>query len=143
VIKRPDPVRARLRSLLLLGLFGMGVLLTTALSALATAELGPALRVGAIALSVIVNVGLFVLAFRALTARNVSVRDVLPGAVMAAVAWQVLQSVGTAYVGYQLRGSSQVYGLFGIVLGLFAWIYLEAVIIVLAAELNVVLRERL
>jgi membrane protein len=36
-----------------------------------------------------------------------------------------------------------VYGLFGIVLGLFAWIYLEAVIIVLAAELNVVLRERL
>jgi uncharacterized BrkB/YihY/UPF0761 family membrane protein len=100
VIKRPDPVRARLRSLLLLGLFGMGVLLTTALSALATAaaELGPALRVGAIALSVIVNVGLFVLAFRALTARNVSVRDVLPGAVMAAVAWQVLQSVGTSYV---------------------------------------------
>jgi membrane protein len=141
VIKRPHPVRARLRSLLLLGLFGMGVLLTTA--ALATAELGPALRVGAIALSVIVNVGLFVLAFRALTARNVSVRDVQPGAVMAAVAWQVLQSVGTAYVGYHLRGSSQVYGLFGIVLGLFAWIYLEAVIIVLAAELNVVLRERL
>jgi hypothetical protein len=84
-----------------------------------------------------------VLAFRALTARNVSVRDVLPGAVMAALAWQVLQSVGTAYVGYQLQGSSQVYGLFGIVLGLFAWIYLEAVIIVLAAELNVVLRERL
>jgi membrane protein len=123
----------------------MGVLLTTALSALATAaaELGPALRVGAIALSVIVNVGLFVLAFRALTARNVSIRDVLPGAVMAAVAWQVLQSVGTAYVGYQLQGSSQVYGLFGIVLGLFAWIYLEVVIIVLAAELNVVLLERL
>jgi YihY family inner membrane protein len=145
VNKRPDPVRARLRSLALLGLLGVGVLLTTALSALATAgaELGAALRAGAIVLSIIVNGGLFVLAFRALTARHVSVRDVLPGAVMAAVAWQILQSVGTAYVGYQLQGSSQVYGLFGIVLGLFAWIYLEAMTIVLAAELNVVLVERL
>ena len=33
VHRRPDPVRARLRSLLLLGLLGLGVLLTTALSA--------------------------------------------------------------------------------------------------------------
>ena len=40
-------------------------------------------------------------------------------------------------------GSTQVYGLFGIVLGLLAWIYIEAVIIVLAAELNVVLGRRL
>ena len=91
----------------------------------------------------IANSGLFVLAFRTLTARNVSVRDVLPGAVMAAIGWQVLQSVGTIYVDYQLRGSSQVYGLFGIVLGLLAWIYLEALIIVLAAEVNVVLVRRL
>ena len=98
---------------------------------------------GAIALSVLTNVALFVIAFRALTARRVSVRDVLPGAVMAAVAWQILQSVGAAYVGYQLQGSSQVYGMFGIVLGLLAWIYLEALIIVLAAELNVVVVERL
>jgi membrane protein len=36
-----------------------------------------------------------------------------------------------------------VYGLFGIVLGLLAWIYLQAVVIVLAAELNVVIAERL
>ena len=64
-------------------------------------------------------------------------------AVLAAVLWQVLQAVGTAFVEYQLRGSSQVYGLFGIVLGLLAWIYLQAVVIVVAAGLNVVLAERL
>ncbi len=145
VNKRPDPLRARLRSLLLLVLFGIGVLFTTLLSALGTAgqELGSAVRVGAIVLSMVANTGLFVLAFRTLTARAVSVRDVLPGAVMAAIGWQVLQSVGTIYVEYQLRGSSQVYGLFGIVLGLLAWIYLEALIIVLAAEVNVVLVQRL
>jgi hypothetical protein len=73
----------------------------------------------------------------------VSAREVLPGALLAAVAWQVLQSVGAMYVDTQLRGSTQVYGLFGIVLGLMAWIYAEAVVVVLAAELNVVVAEHL
>lgn len=145
IARRPDPIRARVRSLLPLLLFGLGVLLTTALSALGTAaeNLWPALRVGAIALSVATNCVLFVLAFRTLTTREVGIRDVLPGAITAALGWQVLQSVGALYVGYQLQGTGAVYGLFGIVLGLLAWIYLEALIIVLAAELNVVVAERL
>jgi membrane protein len=145
VHRRPDPVRARLRSLLLLGLLGLGVLLTTALSALVAVgeRFGPALRIGAVVLAVITNAALFVLAFRTLTTRKVAIREVLPGSVLAAVAWQILQSLGAIYVDYQLRGTSQVYGLFGIVLGLLAWIYVEAVVIVLAAELNAVLARRL
>jgi membrane protein len=145
VHRRPDPVRARLRSLLLLGLLGLGVLLTTALSALVAVgeRFGPGLRIGAVVLAVITNAALFVLAFRTLTTRTVAIREVLPGSVLAAVAWQVLQSLGAIYVDYQLRGTSQVYGLFGIVLGLLAWIYVEAVVIVLAAELNAVLARRL
>jgi len=145
VHRRPDPVRARLRSLLLLGLLGVGVLLTTALSALVAVgeRFGPGLRIGAVVLAVITNAALFVLAFRALTTRRVAIREVLPGAVLAAVMWQILQSLGAVYVDYQLRGTSQVYGLFGIVLGLLGWIYVEAVVIVLAAELNAVLTRRL
>jgi membrane protein len=145
VHRRPDPVRARLRSLLLLGLLGLGVLLTTALSAVAAVgeRFGPGLRIGAVVLAVITNAALFVLAFRALTTRKVAIREVLPGSVLAAVAWQILQSLGAIYVDYQLRGTSQVYGLFGIVLGLLGWIYVEAVVIVLAAELNAVLARRL
>jgi membrane protein len=145
VHRRPDPVRARLRSLLLLGLLGLGVLLTTALSAVVAVgeRFGPGLRIGAVVLAVITNAALFVLAFRALTTRKVAIREVLPGSVLAAVAWQILQSLGAIYVDYQLRGTSQVYGLFGIVLGLLGWIYVEAVVIVLAAELNAVLARRL
>ena len=145
VHRRPDPVRARLRSLLLLGLLGLGVLLTTALSAVVAVgeRFGPGLRIGAVVLAVITNAALFVLAFRALTTRKVAIREVLPGSVLAAVAWQILQSLGAIYVDYQLRGTSQVYGLFGIVLGLLGWIYIEAVVIVLAAELNAVLARRL
>jgi membrane protein len=147
--KRPDPFRARLRSLLMLALLGLGVLVTTVLSALAAgagtvgAGLGLGLRVLAIVVSVVAICGLFVLGFRALTVRDVSVRDVLPGAIMSAVAWQILQSLGAFFVSHGLMGSTQVYGLFGIVLGLLAWIYLEATIIVLAAELNTVLSRRL
>ena len=145
VNKRPNPLLARLRSLSLLGLLGLGLVLTTALAAVAGVgeRFGPVVRWAAVAASTAVNCGLFLLAFRALTARSVSARQVLPGAVLAAVAWQVLQSVGAMYVDSQLRGSTQVYGLFSIVLGLMAWIYAEAVVIVLAAELNVVVAERL
>jgi membrane protein len=145
VAKRPNPFLARLRSLLMLGLLGLGVVLTTVLAAVSGVgdRFGPVLRWAATAGSVVVNCGLFLLAFRALTAREVSAREVLPGAVLAAVAWQGLQSVGAVYVDTQLRGSTQVYGLFGIVLGLMAWIYAEAVVVVLAAELNVVVAERL
>jgi membrane protein len=145
VNKRPNPFLARLRSLLMLALLGAGVVLTTVLTAVSGLgeQLGVVGRVAAAALSVAVNGGLFLLAFRALTARPVTVREVLPGAVLAAVGWQVLQAIGTGYVDSQLRGTSQVYGLFAIVLGLMAWIYLEAVIVVLSAELNVVIADRL
>jgi YihY family inner membrane protein len=145
VHRRPDPLRARIRSLLLLGLLGLGVLLTTALSALVAVgeRFGVGARVGAVVLAVGINTALFLLAFHALTARRVGFREVLPGAVLAAVAWQILQSVGAAYVGYELRGTGQVYGLFGIVLGLLAWIYVEAVVVVFAAELNAVIAKRL
>jgi membrane protein len=147
--RRPDPVRARLRSMLLLLLFGVGVLVTTVLSGLAAgagdmgAHLDFGLRVAAVAISVTANCVLVLLAFRALTSRPVSVREILPGAILAALAFQVLLSTGAFFVRTGLLGSSQVYGLFGIVLGLMAWIYLESVIVVLAAELNVVLARRL
>jgi YihY family inner membrane protein len=145
VNKRPNPFLARLRSFLLLGLLGAGVLLTTVLTAVSGLgeQFGVAGRVGAAVLSTAVNCGLFLVAFRALTAREVTAREVLPGAVLAAAGWQVLQAVGAAYVDGQLRGTNQVYGLFAIVLGLLAWIYLEAVLVVLAAELNAVLARRL
>jgi membrane protein len=149
VAKRPDPIRARLRAFRLLGLFGLGVLLTTVLSGLATgagdygAGLDAGVRVAAVVVSIAANGFLMLLAFRTLTARPVTFREALPGAILAALAWQVLLSLGAFFVRTGLMGSNQVYGLFGIVLGLIAWIYLEALIIVLAAELNVVLAERL
>ncbi len=146
---RPDPFVARARGLLLLGLLGVGVLVTTGLSAVTTTgpTSGPGLnllvRVVAGVVAVVLNAALFTVAFRVLTTRNVSVREIRLGAILAAVAWQVLQELGTYYVAHELNGVSATYGLFGIVLGLLAWIYLGALVVVFCAEINVVRAERL
>ena len=62
---------------------------------------------------------------------------------MAGVGWTILQALGGFVVGHYLKNDSSVYGLFGIVLGLFAWVYLITELTVYAAELNVVLARHL
>ena len=147
--RRPNPITSRLRSLLLLPVLGAGILVTTALVSLTTgadaygADLGTALRVLAFVLAVIANVGLFMLVFRVLTATEVATRDLRIGAVVAGVGWQVVQIVGTYFVTHVLRGASEAYGVFGLVLGLIAWIYLLSLVTVLAVETSVVAERRL
>jgi uncharacterized BrkB/YihY/UPF0761 family membrane protein len=89
------------------------------------------------------NVVLFVCAFKILTAAEISWSTVIPGAIVGALAWTVLESVGGYYVAHQLRGASQVYGTFAIVIGSLTWIYLGAQITLFAAEINVVRHEHL
>ena len=67
----------------------------------------------------------------------------MPGAITAAVFWQLLQLFGTAYVGNVVKGAGATYGVFALVLGLLAWIFLAAVGVVLSAEINVVRTKRL
>jgi YihY family inner membrane protein len=142
--ERPNPVRSRVRSLAVLATIGVGVLATTGLSVLTTdVHAGAVTRPLELLLSLAVNVGLFVAAFRLLTDPSVSTHDLLPGAVTAAIAWQVLQVVGAYYIAHVLKNAGEVYGLFGLVLGLVAWIHLGALVVVGCAELNVVRRHRL
>jgi YihY family inner membrane protein len=146
---RPNPIKSRLRSLLMLAIIGVGVALTSALSGLTTAaeafgsDAGTGVRAAATVLSVAVNLALFLVAYRLLTARPLRLRQIAVGAVIAAASWQVLQWVGTYYLAHMLRGASATYGLFGIVLGLVAWIYLGALTLVLGVEINVVRSRRL
>jgi membrane protein len=147
--QRPNPIVLRLRSLLLLVVLGAGVLLTAALSALPTgagafgASVGTALGVAAIPLAMIVNVGLFMLVFRVLTGGEVPTAQLRIGALAAGVGWELVQILGTYFVAHVLKGAPEAYGVFGLVLGLIAWIYLLALVIVLAAEINVVAQRRL
>jgi membrane protein len=147
--ERPNPIKTRLRSLTLLLVLGIGVLLTTAISGLTTngGAFGAAVAVwvaaAAIPLAALVNVGLFMLAFRVLTVRHVPWRQLWIGAVVAGLGWEVVQVLGSYYVARTLKGTSEAYGVFGLVLGLIAWIYLLALVIVFAAQINVVSQRKL
>jgi membrane protein len=138
---RPNPFLARARSLLLLMTAGLAVLGTTALSTVGSGNagsLGTALRMLAIIASVAVNGVVFVFVFRLATARRLTVRQVAPGALAAAVLWQLLQTFGVSYVGHVVSRASATNGVFALVLGLLAFLYLAAVVGVLCVEINVV-----
>lgn len=147
--RRPNPIKARLRSLLLLPVLGIGIIVTTGLAGLTTsasaygADLGAAARILGVLLAVVANVGLFLVIFRVLTASEIPTRDLRVGAVVAGVGWQAVQMLGAYFVANTLRGRNEAYGVFGLVLGLVAWIYLLALVLVLAAEINVVAQRRL
>ncbi|MBI5089472.1 MAG: YihY/virulence factor BrkB family protein [Actinobacteria bacterium] len=147
--RRPNPIRARLRSLLVIVIGGGAALTTTVLSALGSsatafgAELAGWTTLLVMLAAVAVNAGIFLLAFRVSTAHPTSMRDLVPGAVIAALVWQLLQLFGTAYVGNVVKGAGAAYGVFALVLGLLGWIYLGALGVVIGAEINVVRAKRL
>jgi uncharacterized BrkB/YihY/UPF0761 family membrane protein len=90
------------------------------------------------ALVVVLNVALYWLALRVLTPAEVGTRSLVPGAVIGGVAWTALQALGGWLVARQLRHTSELYGTFGVVLGLLFFLYVAAQIAVYAAEVNVV-----
>jgi YihY family inner membrane protein len=140
---RPGFVQRLGRSGIFLGLLAIGVILTTLLTGLSTYGHNTAwLVIPAQLAAALVNVGMFVAAFRILTPKAVVVRRLLPGALVAGVCWTLLQLLGTYLVHHFLRSDS-VYGVFATVLGLIAWIYVAVRVIVYSAEVNVVLTRRL
>jgi membrane protein len=74
------------------------------------------MRMLATVLAITLNVTLFVVAFRVLTAPPVTIREIRAGAIAAAVVWQALQWAGALLLGYKLKDATATYGLFAIVL---------------------------
>jgi membrane protein len=138
---RPNPFKARGRSLLLLLTAGITVLGTTVLSVLGSSDagsLGVPLKMLVMVASVALNATAFVFVFRIAAAKSLSVRDVAVGAVAAAVIWQLLQTFGVVYVGHIVRNASDTNSIFAVVLGLLAFLYVTSVVIVICVEVNVV-----
>jgi len=143
-VRWPNIFKRYLRTFGVIGLLGLGVLSSTALTTFATAIAnGVAATVFGVAGAFLVNLGLFLLAFMVLTAEPLGPRDVAVGVVCAAVFWQTLQLLGTWYVSRGLAQASPTYGVFAVVITLLSWLYLGSQLTLLAAEINVVLRYRL
>jgi membrane protein len=146
---RLNPVLSRVSSLFLLILAGLTVLAVTLLTSIAShfdvfgpgadRGVGWLLKLGSVTLNALVLAGMMRLA----TTHRQSFRSSLPGALTVALLWQLLQSLGGTYVSHVIARVSQVNGVFAIVLGLLALLYLASVIAVVGLEINVVLTRRL
>jgi YihY family inner membrane protein len=140
---RPGYVPRLGRAVLFLCLLGAGVIVTTVLAGLTTyLHDGIGVKILIEVVTAAFNVGMYLGAFRALTPKGVPTRNLLPGAITGGVLYTVLQVLGTWLVHHYLHSDS-VYGMFGTVLGLVAYIYLAVEITVYSAEINVVLVRRL
>jgi membrane protein len=136
---RPNFVFSRLRSLAVLAILGTLTIVSTAAAGFVGSSSHGALAVIAgVLVAFAVNVALFMTAFTLLTAADVTWREYLPGVVVAAILWQLLQHLGGYYVDHSLKHTQALYGIFALVLGLLAWLYLGAQLVIFAAEVNVV-----
>jgi membrane protein len=145
---RPGFPWSWLRSFGLILVIGLGLIGTTVLSTLASGGADRVIpgfggKIVALLVSLVLNVGVFWLAFRLGTAREIGWRQLRLGAVIAAVIWQILQYVAGYFISHQLAHASPVYGTFAVVIGLLAWLYLQAELTLYAVEINVVRALRL
>jgi YihY family inner membrane protein len=143
-VLRPNFVKRLTRGLGLFAVLGLGVAATTFLTGVSfTGHGGTPERVAGAAASVALNIGLYLLAFRILTVREVQTHCLVPGAIAGGIGWSILQALGGYLVAHQLRHASQVYGYFGSVIGLISWLSIGAQLTLYCAELNVVLARGL
>ena len=98
----------------------------------------------ALVVSLVLNFGLFWLASGSAPRRKSPGGSCGSGAAIGAVIWQILQAVGALLlVPSACPRDSPLYGTFAVVLGLIAWLYLQAQLTLYAVEINVVQAYRL
>ncbi|HEY7668903.1 MAG TPA: YihY/virulence factor BrkB family protein [Actinomycetota bacterium] len=141
---RPAFLRARLRALAMLVSLGTFVIAAgVSTAAVATLGGGSGAWFAAAAMGTLLNATAAFVAFRVLTVADVPVRAFIPGALFVGISWTILQTVGGSVVDRQVRGASDTYGTFAVVIGLLGWIYLAAQVFLIGAEVNVVEHRRL
>lgn len=146
--ERPKLAEKVLRSVLTLGTLGVLFVISTLVSGYVSGgaaglHLGFVSYVIGYAISLALDVVLFVAAFRMLTDRDVSTRTVLPGALLSGIAFFILEIAASLIISRYLHNAKSTYGNFATVITILWWFYLQAIITLLGAELNVVLHESL
>lgn len=74
--------------------------------------------------------------------RDVGWKGLIPGAILGAVGFEILKTVGGFYVPRLIANSSALYGSIGVIFAVLAWLYLLARLAMYTAVLDVILHER-
>ncbi len=140
--ERSEGIKDRLLGIAWLVVAGIGFAAAIALSSVLNflPDEVPKLLVGlgVVALGVAAEIGLFWWMFWGLGTRRVPARDLLPGAIVAGIGFEVLKLVGTIYVPQLVAKSSSLYGPLGVVFAILAWLAIFAKLIVYASTVNAV-----
>jgi YihY family inner membrane protein len=136
------------KGVVLLGVLAAVALLSTVVAGVAAngvERVGVGGNVGraiAFAVVLVTNGGGYLLALKLLAPPETGWRTLLPGTVLGATGWSILQVAGGLLIGHRLTHATQFYGLIAIVLGLIFWINLGAQLFLYATELNLVVVGR-
>lgn len=142
---RPNPFLARGRSVVLVLTAGLALLVAT----IGLAVLHGMVQSGGLSKALVflgglvISTAVLMVGFELAPNRHLSLGELLPGALVAALVLQILQSFSYVYVARVIQHASATNAVFATVLGLLAYIYLVAVTVVFCMEINVVRAERL
>jgi YihY family inner membrane protein len=135
----PSFIKTLLRSLGIIIVGGIGLLTASIVSGYA------AISSNALFIKLITTAGsllllwlTFILIFKLAIAGHKRAKQVIVGAAIAAIGLQILQSLGGIIMVHELKGLASIYGTFALVVGLLFWIYLQAEVLLYAAEVDVV-----
>ena len=70
------------------------------------------------------------------------IKKLLPGIIAALVSWMIV-SIGFSFYVENFANYSVIYGTLGTVIVLLMWLYITAIILIMGAELNAVLKKLL
>ena len=135
-------LRKRISSLRFLATIGGIALLSVALGTLGGLIASSVVTLLAYLAGFGIGVLLFAGAFKFLPRRELSWREVLPGAIVAAAIFELLKIVGPLYLAAGAEGRNATYGAFATAAALLVSAYLLCQVTLLAAQLNAVLAER-
>jgi YihY family inner membrane protein len=142
--RRPNIAKNRLRALAMIGVIGVAQVASAVVTSFAGAlDVALIARLGLFLGAFAINLVTLLIAYQVLTTPPLSWRrEILPGAIVAAIAFSGLQYLGTTVVLRAINNASDVYGTFATVIGLLTWLSLHATATLAGAELNAALYRR-
>lgn len=140
-VKAENLIKRKVRAVLMIVAFGIGLTVATAGSALVTVAswIPGAAKPAGFLISAVMNTALAGVMYLLATPGHPGWRALLPGSIVAGTALTALYSVGTVYLTRVVDGAGDTYGTFAVVIGLLTWLNLIGTVLVWSAELNSVL----
>jgi YihY family inner membrane protein len=142
MFERPNAAVVRVRSIIVLVILAISLSVSTlAISAARFEGFGALTSAAGLVISLVVHTSMLLVTFKLFISGRNSLRELLPGALVAGAGIVALQAIGTFVVNRYIKGASDTYGTFAVVIALLSWFFLVSRVVLLGAELNAVLRN--